>query len=222
MKLEIQQNRIYGCDEISYTVSTYEKVLKNEIKSFSPYFFEKKYRRQRIVTLMKYLIENKLNISPEEAIKKLSIATLKEYRLICLLKYLEDYKPIEYETDPVYVAHLVYYAYPALSQPSLKEKTIECYQEVLAEKRKFFPKNYFIDKYGEERAKICFEYLWQHILNMKFEDIPIMFLENNEKGLEILKKYKLKILTQMIYYSVSDMILNMYPDIDLSEICNKE
>lgn len=215
-------NSTFSSDAVSYVCVTYEKILNGEMKAFSPYFFNRQYRRFRIVVLVRYLVEDKLHMTPEEALHKITFDTLKQWKLVCLLKYVENYKPIEHEYNRRYVKHLIYYAYPELPQPSLKERVITTYKEVLSGKRNCFPKNYFRDKYGEERAKICFEYLWQEILKINFNQIPEVFLKDNETGLKLLQKYKLKILTQIIYYSVSDMIINMYPDIDLTKVSIKK
>lgn len=203
-------------------INVYEKLLTNKIKSFAPSFFEIKNRKRKIFILVKYLISEKLKISPEEAVQKLTYEELKKWKLACLLKYVEDHKPIEYELDKKYVVHLIYYVYPLIKQPSLKERTQNCYKEVLSNERRFFPKNYFRDKYGDERAKICFDYLWQEILKIPKDKIVITFLLDNQTGLKILQKYKLRILTQILYFSVQDMILNMYPEIDLSNIQEKD
>ena len=39
-----------------------------------------------------------------------------------------------------------------------------------------------------------------------------------EKGLDILSEYRLKILIQTLYYSVFDMIRDMYPDLTVNDL----
>lgn len=200
---------------------TYDKVRSGEYKNFSPHFFSSDDRYKKITVLVKYYVEDILKITPEEAEKNITYEMLEKDKLKSLLKYVKKDKPIEYETDTSYVSHLIRFAYPSLPKPRKKDLVIMCYKEVLSDKRTKFPKNYFKSVDGEKRAKICFEYLWKEKLKIKYEDIPVVFLVSNEKGLDILQKYKLKILTQMLYYSVSDMIQNMYPDLSLDEIVYK-
>lgn len=192
---------------------TYDKIREGEFKTFSPHYFCEGDKKKKIIVLIQYYIEEILRLTPEEALNNLTIKDIERDKLKCLLKYVKKVKPIEFENDNSYVKHLVYYAYPSLKKPSLKELTINCYKEVLEGERRNFPKNYFRSPEGELRGKICFEYLCYDILKIKYKDIPSLFLESNDKGLDILKKYKLKILIQMLYYSVSDMIQNMYPEI---------
>lgn len=188
----------------NYTISTYEKILSGEIKSFSPYFFETGYRKKRIMELVKYLIEIKLNISPEEALKVLDKKLLKKHKLDCILKYID--KPIELDANDC--SHVIYYVYKGrFKEPTREELTIRMYKKVLSGELKNFPKNYFLDGFvGEEKAKYCVKYLCFEILKLKSEEIP------KKLTVEILKEYKLKIILTTIYFSMFDLITNVFPD----------
>lgn len=201
---------------------TYDKVRSGEYKNFSPHFFSGYDKQKKIIVLIKYYIEDILKMSPEEALENLTLEMIERDNLKILLRHLKNEKPDEYMRVPEYVKHIVYTAYPELPRLTEKEMIIQCYKEVLSGQRKVFPKNYFKSADGEYRAKICFEYLWKEVLKIEKEEIPKYFLLSNGQGLDMLQKYKLKILTQMIYYSVSDMIQNIYPDLDLSEVTFKE
>ena len=196
---------------------SYDKVLSNEYKNFSPNFFSTE-RNKKITILVRYFVEEILKITPEQAVFEVDYKKLSDAKLKCLLKYIKMHKPIEFENDDKYVSHLIYFAYPELKKPNKQEMIINCYKEVLSRKRKNFPKNYFKCRYGEERAKICFEYLWKNVLQIQYDDIPKVFLETNEKGLDILSEYRLKILIQTLYYSVFDMVRDMYPDLTMKSI----
>lgn len=197
---------------------TYDKVRSGEYKNFSPHFFGSHDRYKKITVLVRYYVEDILGLTAEEAIENITVEMLEEAKLKCLLKYVQKDKPVEYEGAKNYIAHLIYFAYPELPKPKSEEMVINCYKEVLEGTRKTFPKNYFKSYHGEKRAKLCFEYLWKEELKIELKDLPTVFLQSNEKGLDILKQYKLKILTQMLYYSVSDMINNMYPELSLESI----
>jgi|LSQX01.3.fsa_nt_gb hypothetical protein len=187
-------------------ILTYENILNGKQKAFSPYFFHPSHRIKRITTLLQYLIEEKLGYSPEEALEKLTLQDVKKYKLTCLFKYID--KPVEFSKENV--QHLVYYAYPDLPQPSVKELALQVYADVLAGKRKTFPKNYFLNgELGEERAIICFKHLCEDILKLTPEEIIETFARSS--GLKVLSKYKLKIIMNVLFFSTVDLLETAYP-----------
>lgn len=190
-------------EKFNYEIFTYKKILSGELKTFSPYFFNVKYRKKRLKTLIKYLIEDILHFTPEEALKNLNIKIFKEYKLVSILKYIE--KPVELEKSDL--SYVVFYAYPELCKYSQKDLTVNFYKKVLSGEKRNFPKNYFLDGIkGEERAKYCIQYLCEDFLNLRIEDIP------QTLTIPMLRKYKLKILLTAIYFSMHDLITNVYPN----------
>lgn len=187
----------------NYTIYTYRKILNREIKTFSPYFFELRYRKKRICELVRYLVEEILNITPEEALTQVNKKVLKKYKLDCLLKYVE--KPIELDKDDC--SHLIIYAYKGrVPEPTPEELTIRLYKRVLAGEIKNFPKNYFLDGLkGEEKVKYCVKYLCYEVLKLKKEEIP------KKLTAEVLKEYKLKIVLNILYLSMYDLITSVFP-----------
>lgn len=198
--LDVQQTGVSG---FNFTIHTYQKILNGEIKTFSPYFFELRYRKKRICELVRYLVEEILKITPEEALTQVSLKVLKKYKLDCLLKYVE--KPIELEKNDV--SHLIIYAYKGqVPEPTAEELTIRLYKRVLSGELKNFPKNYFLDGLrGEEKVKYCVKYLCFDVLHLKKEEIPKKLTP------EILKEYKLKIVLNILYLSMHDLITSVFP-----------
>lgn len=190
-------------EKFIFEIHTYEKILNGELKSFSPYFFSPLYRKKRLTNLIRYLIEEKLKITPEEALQNLNVKILKEYKLYNIIKYID--KPVELEKNDV--SYIVYFAYPKLNPPSQKELTIEYYKKLLNNKKKSFPKNYFFDGLaGEKRAEYCVKYLCEEVLKLKDEEIPIVLTS------DVLREYKLKILLTVLYFSMFDLITTVYPN----------
>jgi len=187
----------------NFTIHTYQKILNGEIKTFSPYFFELRYRKKRICELVRYLVEEILKITPKEAIKVVNFKVLKKYKLDCLLKYVE--KPVELEKSDV--SHLIIYAYKGqIPEPTAEELTIRLYKRILSGELKNFPKNYFLDGLkGEEKVKYCVKYLCFDVLKLKKEEIPKKLTP------EVLKKYKLKIVLNVLYLSMYDLITSVFP-----------
>lgn len=190
---------------------TYEKILIGEKRSFTPYFFEIQNKKDTIIILIKYLVEEKLKTTPDEALKIMTNDLLAEYKLSMLLKYAE--KEILPEFKGEEAKFLIYYAYQGdprykIYLPSQEELTIDLYKKILDGKLKNFPKNYFLDGLkGEKKVKICLEYLGNEILNIKPEE----YLEKITIGL--LQEYKLKIVLSVLYFSIYDMLSSLYPDI---------
>lgn len=189
-------------------IRTYEKILNGEQKTFSPYFFQPQHRKERLITLIRYLIEEKLGFTPEEALEKLTMEHIKQYQLTCILRYID--KPVEFADDDV--RHLVYFAYPHLPQPTVEELAISVYKDVLEGRRKTFPKNYFLNgELGEKRAIICFRYLCEEILKLPLEEIPKVFSGTN--AFNLLAKYKLKIVMNILFFSTADLLRTCYPEL---------
>ena len=189
-------------------VMVYEKLLNGKAKALSQFFFQPKYLNERITILLKYIIEEKMCVTPEEALTQLNMEVMNQYKIKGVLKYIDC--PDEYGDNDL--AYVVYYAYPELQKPTCKELAIKVYQEVLDGKRKNFPKNYFINSnYGEDRAKYCFKYLCEDILKLNKKQIIDTF--GTSEGLSVLSQYKLKIIMNMLFSSTTDLLETIYPKI---------
>lgn len=199
----------------SSVLDRYRRILSGEQKRFSPYEFEDlQYRKQKLQSIVRYAIENVKKWTPEQARRELSMKDVKELKLHLIREYIEP--PIEAKPDDVY--YLVEFAYPYLPRYTEEQRVLWVYKEVLAGIRRHFPPLYFQSVKGEERAKICFEYMFREL--MKLQDIyelPKIF-GKTERAYAILKKYKLKILVDTLYFSPFDMLTDMYPELNNPEL----
>lgn len=197
----------------SGVIAAYERILRGEQSGFSPYEFQPQERKQKIIELIRYLVEERWKTTPEEVLKegRMTVKALTEEKLDALLRYVEK-SPEQSEED---ASHLLYFAYPDLPKPSLYEVVTKVYREVLEGKRKNFPRQYFVDpELGEERAIICFRYLCEEVLHLKPQVVSLYF-EGRSNAL--LRKYKLKILLNVVYDSFHDLLEAAYPSVQEKE-----
>ncbi|MGD8192487.1 hypothetical protein ACQCN2_21160 [Brevibacillus ginsengisoli] len=194
----------------STVIERYKRILQGVQKRFSPYEFDDvQYRKKKVQMVIRYAVENVCKWTPEEAREMLDVQQVKKLKLHLVKEFVEQ--PIEAKSDDMY--YLVDYAYPYLPKPSEYEKVIWVYQEVLSGKRKHFPLLYFQSIKGEERAKICFEYMCKELLQIKdIYLIPRIFAKT-EQAYRILRTYKLKILLDSLYFSPFDLITDIYPEL---------
>ncbi|CAJ1004559.1 hypothetical protein [Brevibacillus aydinogluensis] len=202
----------------SRIVERYKRILNGEQKRFSPYEFEDaQYRKQKVQLVLRYAIEQVKKWTPEQARKEMSIKDVKELKLHLVREYIEP--PIEAKPQDVY--YMVEYAYPYLPRMTEKQKVLWVYREVLAGVRRHFPPLYFQSVKGEERAKICIDYMCRELMKLQdLRQLPRIF-GKTEQAYSLLRKYKLKILVDTLYFSPFDMITDMYPELADPELWNE-
>ncbi|UYZ13553.1 hypothetical protein A6764_00740 [Brevibacillus sp. WF146] len=202
----------------SRIVERYKRILNGEQKRFSPYEFEDaQYRKQKVQLVLRYAIEQVKKWTPEQARKELSIKDVKELKLHLVREYIDP--PIEAKPEDVY--YMVEFAYPYLPRMSEKQKVLWVYQEVLAGVRRHFPPLYFQSVKGEERAKICFDFMCRELMKLQdLRQLPRIF-GKTEQAYSLLRKYKLKILVDTLYFSPFDMITDMYPELADPDLWNE-
>jgi hypothetical protein len=202
----------------SRIVERYKRILNGEQKRFSPYEFEDaQYRKQKVQLVLRYAIEQVKKWTPEQARKELSIKDVKELKLHLVREYIDP--PIEAKPEDVY--YMVEFAYPYLPRMPEKQKVLWVYQEVLAGVRRHFPPLYFQSVKGEERAKICFDFMCRELMKLQdLRQLPRIF-GKTEQAYSLLRKYKLKILVDSLYFSPFDMITDMYPELADPDLWNE-
>jgi hypothetical protein len=202
----------------SRIVERYKRILNGEQKRFSPYEFEDaQYRKQKVQLVLRYAIEQVKKWTPEQARKELSIKDVKELKLHLVREYIDP--PIEAKPEDVY--YMVEFAYPYLPRMPEKQKVLWVYQEVLAGVRRHFPPLYFQSVKGEERAKICFDFMCRELIKLQdLRQLPRIF-GKTEQAYSLLRKYKLKILVDTLYFSPFDMITDMYPELADPDLWNE-
>lgn len=199
----------------SKIVDRYRRILMGEQKRFSPYEFEDaQYRKQKVQLVLRYAIENVKKWTPEQARRELRLSDVKELKLHLIREYIEP--PIEAKPEDVY--YLVDYAYPFLPRLSEEQRVLWVYKEVLSGIRRHFPPLYFQSVKGEERAKVCVDYMFSELMQLKdIYELPKIF-GKTERAYSLLKKHKLKILVDTLYFSPFDMLTDIYPELNDPEL----
>lgn len=157
-------------------------------------------RKQAVTYIFRYVVEDLLEFSSEEAYEKLNKACLDETGISFLLKqYMNIPKDINIYNDTDY---LLSQFYPDLYHYNPYEKTITLYNKILKGEMSKFPKNYFSTEIGKSKAEYLLLYIIDKNLPLK-KDTAIFDLyelfSDDRKINKKLKKWKIKKLQERLY-----------------------
>lgn len=113
--------------------------------------------QQRAIVCIKYVIENVLQWSVEEAIQKFDdymISLMKLDRVVDFIRFPTEVK----SRDTRYILSLIY---PERIHMNLETMVLDIYKDVLAHEAQF-PREYFAGANGFYRYCICLQYLITH------------------------------------------------------------
>lgn len=161
----------------------------------------------KIKDIMEYVLKDVAKADTyEKACEILTPEFIQEHKIEKLFKLYKvpEMLPNEY----YYMAWLVFPEH----KPSDKELIIKTYKDVIEGRRKLFPSKYFINGRDPEfRAKVCFDYLCKEILKLDKEGIIATF--GNSGGIKVLGQYKLKMIVDVVFESLGDLLSATYPRI---------
>ena len=195
------------CDACAYGEGA---VAYEEFRSGEPWpkvFWADTTRNRRITEILTYIIKDKLKMERyEEAEKILNADFIDEYELSELVAAAD--RPPEMQTGEF--IYLLWYVFPD-KRPSQDELTLRTYDEILAGKRKSFPRGYFV-RCGDvkHKAVICFRHLCEDVLKLDRDGVCKSFC--NSQGIKVLQKYKLKIVLDLVFESLFHLVAAAYPD----------
>ena len=135
----------------------YEQILLGKCHSFTNSFTEDKERNQKIVIfLWKYVIENLLCWTPQQAADYLTPDTVKQLHLKNTISDKINFPyGLSDKIKPLYVLSL---CYPHQIKNFYRTQAIDEYERVLASTKGKFSKNYFDDGLALKKAKYCLNY----------------------------------------------------------------
>ena len=188
------------------SVVVYEEVLSGD--PWPDGFWSPLTSSRRVTEILRYLFLDKLKIEQYEVAKELLTADfIDEYELSILVDKAE--RPPEMNDGEFF--YLLWNVFPE-ERPSDDELIIKVYTEVLSGKRKGFPRGYFLkNSQVEHRAVVCFRYLCEEVLKLDSEGICETFTMTY--SIKILSKYKLKMLVDIVFDSLSHLMSAAYPEL---------
>ena len=187
-------------------VIIYERVLNGERWPYK--YIGTITTKERTTEILRYLFFEKLGIKDyEEAKAVLDRAFIKDYKLFPVIRSIPkppELLPNEYD-------HVLWLIFPERKKGE-HALVLKVYSEVLSGKRKHFPHGYFTDaQNGRYRAEICVKHMCRKLLHYSGDRIAREFCDSS--GIKTLAKYKLKILLNHVYFSLSDMMYEIYPQL---------
>lgn len=191
----------------------YENILlySYENRNISNAYFsgDKKSKEKKVIALCRYLIEEILHWTPQEAKDYLNWSIIKKFQLDTLiLKFLKFPPGIIPETDIFYLVHL---CYPNEIPFNKKNYVLKIYTTTLNGDGRF-PKEFFDGFDGICRACICLRYaLSRYYVYMSKEELYELFgVSKNANA--FLKKYKLQSACKNLFDMPVDFLHYSLPE----------
>lgn len=194
-------------------VYEYEELLLGNRKTFGGSLSQDTVSAEHAVqVLFKYVIEDILHWSPDDAAAYLTWHLIKQLKLDVLVKHLEYPQGLSKQKDIDYLIHVVY---PKQFKYDTKEQCISEYKKVLAGGYSF-RKNYFTNEMGIRHAGIILTY----IISMQgFTSVDEIyeFFADKASALKFLSKHKIANNAKILYESPLEYLHYSLPDSQRSE-----
>lgn len=179
-------------------IEDYERLLLGQIERLPKIYFVDKYHPTTVnnaLSLVKYLIENIMKWSPEDALDYLNDHIIERFKLTSYIKYFD--LPMGMSSQKYF--YILSMIYPEDVRFNSREVYLNIYQKVINKNEKF-PKNFFDGLNAREKAEICLHYMIEHYLIVK--DIESLYEKFSKKGIAtLLKKYSLANPCNSLYAS---------------------
>lgn len=167
----------------------YEKIVTGQKKTFSSSFFKgnEEAAKENAVFIMKYAFEKFLGWNPDDIANSVNMDILKIMKIHPLIKYLQIPDEFGGKLDPKYLAHLLY---PDRIYYNDSNLALDTYKRVITTKGCSYPKKFFHDEKGVNRAKVCLSYvLREKLIFSNIEEVYRHFLTT--KGRSDIRNYYL-------------------------------
>ncbi len=168
--------------------------------------------QQRAVTCIRYVLENVLQWTVEEAIQKFDnymITLMKLERVVDFIRYPDEVR----NRDPRYILSLVY---PERVHLNLETMVLDIYKDVLAHEAQF-PREYFAGANGFYRYCICLQYLITHYHPITSLEELYNFITSPE-GKRFLMEYRLKVPAEQLEINPLDCLYELTKENEFSTL----
>ncbi len=144
-----------------YAAYDYEEMMIEKKQKISPMFFRGSESRNEMtaLNLFRYVIENYLGWTPEQARDWLTKDVVNVMKLNVPLQYITFPDELNPDLDLFYV---VWKIYPSTIHLRSSDMVLMCFKRALDGDSERLPKSFFDGAEGETRAIICLKYILQH------------------------------------------------------------
>ena len=173
-------------------------------KTFSTTYFElsEEQNEKTALAIFHHAINCYLRWTQKQVFECFDWEIIRRMKLIPLMKHIRFPAESDREKDLFVLYNKLY---PSKNKASIKESTLTIYKRVLSGERAKFPKGYFDGAEGMYRSLICFQYMITLLKPFDNADDMYKFFASN-RGTAALKKYKLNIVSNMIYETPIDYL----------------
>lgn len=181
-----------------------DEIFIGNRKACSTLVMSREYGTRLTDTMLRYVFEDYLRMSPERVRDELTPVMVERFKLRPFIhKRIPCPAELDRETELQYIA---WHLYPWTRNAEPYELIIKIYMEILQKKRKKYPKGFFDDAEGENRAKILLKTMInEYICPESIDDLYTLFA-NDRVVMPILNKYALKAPLMCIYHSPLDYL----------------
>lgn len=162
-------------------------------------------RSRMALAVFRHVFENILQWSPDVAFANMSMQLIKDLRLNNEWNNLDLPREIRQFSSTKYVIAMLY-PRKFMQLFSVETLAIQVYRSSLEQRRGIFPKNYFLDENGRQKAQICLRYMLNNYV--KFNSIEKIYEEfaNTEVIQKVLKSYGLDLPARTLYKTPLDYL----------------
>ena len=185
----------------------YESLFRKEKKqkmSNACFKYSAEQNEKTAIEIFKYAFEEILGWTPADVVNNLNAEVIRAMNLETPYAKLIYPRELKKERDYFYVAKI---CYPEkIHSFSERDIILYMYKAVLDSKNGKFPKEYFVERDGDLRAKVCLQYVLTSKEFFKNKDELYGFFAKESKASAFLKKYHLLSARSVLFESSLDYL----------------
>jgi len=181
-----------------------DEIFLGNRKACSTLVMSREYGTRLTDTMLRYVFEDYLDMSPEQVRDNLTHVMVERFKL---RPFIHKRIPCPVELDgEKELQYIAWHLYPWTRNAEPYELIIKIYMEILHKKRKKYPKGFFDDADGEKRAIILLKTMINEYICPESIEYLYELFANDRAVMPILNKYALKAPLLCIYNSPLDYL----------------